>query len=947
MMGVNNMTRMRLGGLNSGTDVEAMVRAMGMSARQRINNNQRRVLQLQAQQNAYREVITRLQNFQRSFFDNLNMSNNLRSQAVFSQMRPTVFTNNIEGAPSGVSVTSSPGAAAATYNVELITNASQSRLIGGQVQPQAGADLTTTLAALGDGDVYNVSVRVGDTTRLLTVTGGADIAATRESFNEALLVFGRNNQNTGMVSIGADNRITTGNSQAISMSKFVQQDNEFTFNFDPANVNTGVSTITINIGSQTQSINIETIDTNHFARLFRTNGTIVSGNIQDHIDYINDNRPAGSPLFTRAEFDTLLDEYNTFVNAQYRANFDVWRADAGGRDTTTGVFENAEREAIFRESARVSLQASRPAWDAYFAADNQGFANVDAMIAAARGNPGGTPPVAPNDTLLANFDNFAWNTYAAQNDRQNLLRNSFAGNEFNQFQLHAHAAGNPALMTAAQFRTHTTTLTGLRAEIAVSNRRSLDQAINTVVEANWANDVRVEVSRTGNAVTLTPARALPGDPPPVPPTQPAPDVMFSVTATGVNNFGLVEHTLQQMTFAGGATLSSLEGFDVSQTLAINGRNIALRADMTLSELAQAVNNSGAGVNMTFSSITNRFTITANQAGADGAINFTGTALGALGLFESTPANTIDRSDTTAFNNPNLEGFRRGTNLEITVNGAPVETAGNTFTVDGTTFTFEPHAAEGSFRVEVGRNPQGAASIIRDFVEAYNSMVRDISLGMLQERRSTGHHFLTDWDIEQMEMSDRQVEQWNTMANRGLLFRNQTVSSVMGGLRNAMMTEVIAPNGVRFGLHSIMGNDGTRAILTSVDPRNMGQLELNEAALMEALERDPESIMALFTSENGLMSRIQREVHRATNTMGAEHTHGSLIRRAGLATGLTAQSNALHSRITSLNEMITTLEARYERQQERFWRQFTAMERQFATMNAQSDQINGFFMGLFA
>jgi flagellar hook-associated protein 2 len=170
---------------------------------------------------------------------------------------------------------------------------------------------------------------------------------------------------------------------------------------------------------------------------------------------------------------------------------------------------------------------------------------------------------------------------------------------------------------------------------------------------------------------------------------------------------------------------------------------------------------------------------------------------------------------------------------------------------------------------------------------------------------------------------------------------------MLGLRQAMNTIVRSTSGGVFGIHNIVGNDGTAALKQSVDPREMGLLQLNEQALREALERSPENIIELFSGDNGIMANMQREINRAINTTGPETSHGTLIRRAGLATGTTATQNALHARITSINDMITVLEARYERQQERFWRQFTNMERQFASMNAQSDQINGFFMGLFA
>jgi flagellar hook-associated protein 2 len=109
-------------------------------------------------------------------------------------------------------------------------------------------------------------------------------------------------------------------------------------------------------------------------------------------------------------------------------------------------------------------------------------------------------------------------------------------------------------------------------------------------------------------------------------------------------------------------------------------------------------------------------------------------------------------------------------------------------------------------------------------------------------------------------------------------------------------------------------------------------------------RNPEDIIALFTSENGLISRLEMQIDRAISTsVGRE---GVLIARAGSATGRTAVQNTINDRIKSLNDTINTLQGRFERQQDRFWRMFTAMESQFATLNNQSSQLAGMFNNIW-
>jgi flagellar hook-associated protein 2 len=417
----------------------------------------------------------------------------------------------------------------------------------------------------------------------------------------------------------------------------------------------------------------------------------------------------------------------------------------------------------------------------------------------------------------------------------------------------------------------------------------------------------------------------------------------------VSEFGsLPTFALSPKTFSGGANLGAL-GIEDGQTITVNGRNIELSARMTMSEFATAVSNAGAGVSMSFSALNNNFSVTTTGTGADARIAFEGAdeILAALGL--NIDVNAPIARDHPDFDSNFVAGFRAGTNLVIEVNGARIETQSNEYTIDGTTITFARHAvaSDEMFRIEVGKNPGAAVDVVKRFVEDYNALIRDITLGMLREKPSRQHHFLTDFDLEEMGLNDTQIANWTTLANRGLLHNNSTVSNVMLQLRLSMSTVINDSRGGRFGLHSIVGNDGSPAIRPSGDWQEMGLIQFDEKALLEALERNPDDIASLFSGDDGIMARMHQEIQRAINASGPESTHGSLVRRAGLSTGLTNTRNALHSRITSLNDMIKTLETRYEKRQERFWSQFTNMERQFASLNSQSDQIGGFFMSLFS
>jgi len=1020
-MNVNNITRMRLGGINSGTDVESMVRAMGMAARSRINNNQRRVLQLQAQQNAYRDVISRLQAFQRSYFDFLNPATNLRSLATFNQRSATIFdSTGAQATPPGVSVSVGVSAAPGTHNVTLVRNATQAQKTGNRIEPQGGLEIDFSTLTSGTPDsIYGLRVRVGTTERTIVVDmrDGGDA---REIINNELQrLFGTNNAGNGIVSINSSGQISSTDGRAVAISDFGAMTSSLELDFDTANISTGTNTFNIQVNGQMQTITFQSISEDQFAMLFNSSGNRNNMDeraaaVQARADELLEpsratwlanfsaataeeqatmrttlvnqafqafraatpNTPntaaardawlaglsddSNSELFRIAnasryinmaseEYLAALNAFNSYTTSQFRTQFfNEWRDGMDlGRDATTGVFNDSQREALFQATRTDSR------WNSFFNAERT------AAWRAETGRTTGTPPASWNWSDFGGYETLedfrsarsaadlaTWesdNPLTATQERN--LRNNFVSNEMHWFGVHAGTVGiqvnGSSVPTLADFRNSFTP-----AQIASSiNENTMRTAIE---QLTWADGVRLEVDFTGGSANITATQPDPDNP--NGPRIPATDVnmAFSLNQGSVNRFGAAYgdyFNFTQKTFAGNATLASV-GVEDGDYITINGRRFELRGDMMLSELANTVNNSNAGVTMAFNALTNSFSFTANQAGANGRIELGGNALDNLGLFDHRdPANSgliIDRDDP-AFTNHTIPGFRVGTNLELNVNGNLVETEGNSFTLDdGVTFTFEPHVPAGTtFRVEIGTDQSSAVAAVRSFVESYNALVRDISIGMLMERPSSGHHFLTDLDIESLGMTETQVGQWQAMANQGLLFNNRTVANVMGNMRNAMMMTMGG-----FGLHSIVGNDGTPAIRQSMDFREMGQLEFNEQAFAEALERNPERIAEFFAGEGGLMSRLHDELHRALNTMGPESTHGTLVRRAGMPTGTTASNNALFERIRSLNSTINVLEARYQRNEERLWRRFTNMERQFASLNAQSDQINGFFMGLF-
>jgi flagellar capping protein FliD len=1050
----NNINRIRLSGMNSGLDTEALVRAMSGATMLRINNNRRNVLRLQAQQTAYRDVISKLQNFQQTYFNVLNRNNFLRSPTLFNRTSASVFTtiNDVETktTPPGVTVSTAGGAAAGTYNVELLARATQTTLVSSEFGSNIGLDMNVFNGAV-EGENFAFSIRVGNINRNVVVDIRAgDVGNPEQAVNRALReAYGTANDGQGIVRIDADGKVTSTNRNPISLTSVVKMtpSQGLQFNANPGGMTVGANSFNLQIGNELRVIDFNTIDAARFQHLTFVDTDGVFGNAGDTVNLATltpAQREQAIDLITEAQFiaardtafaawegsaqDNPLSRTAMWENA-YRiasggnppnaADVADWIASEGwdvdadiheafniqyGAGTITrvsfvrlGVADRVndavrEYDAAARRAFDTATRADYDAWaagsdpltdpvrmamfersyfDRVYVQGNRGDYNTwDAFLASGDPALGGITTV---DELIAAWEDAdgpvrtAFNAFIAGDSRfpssmtSYVGRAAFRANSYNEL----HAWQEHSASGSISFNGFKNTFS-IADAVVNTNQHNLKSAVE---RQTFANGVRAEVTFNAGNTNAT----ITANPPATPPAGfVMPQVAVTLNEDSSNNFGIsTVFTVEAATVDTNSTLAMLNLDDSmtfnangEATIRINNVNITIRQTMTVGEMMTAVTNSQAGVTMTYSALTNRFTLTSKESGADGQINVQsdeGGIFDRLGLgatVRNSTAIPADPSNPSVV--PNPTGVTQGRNLSLNVNGNVVETSGNSFTIDGTTFTFANHVEVGTkFRVEVGGDKSVAAEAIKNFVRDYNALIDDI-FGMLNERPNRAFHFLTEHDIEEGRLSDREIDRWEAQAKRGLLSRNSTITGIMGQLRNAITVGVPSANGgsmaggVRvFTVFDIRGNDsgttrGVAGLRPTNDFRQNGRLDFDEEAFMEALERNPEDIIALFTSENGIMANIERVLDNAISTRLDDNgnARGSLVRRAGLETGLFSTKNALHTRIESLNSAFSTLQMRFDRQQDRYWKMFTAMEKQFAALNSQSNHMAGMFNNMW-
>ncbi|MGI5876316.1 MAG: flagellar filament capping protein FliD [Dethiobacteria bacterium] len=342
-------------------------------------------------------------------------------------------------------------------------------------------------------------------------------------------------------------------------------------------------------------------------------------------------------------------------------------------------------------------------------------------------------------------------------------------------------------------------------------------------------------------------------------------------------------------------------------LTINAEEIVIYSNDTLRTVLNKINNSAAGVTLTYSSFTDTFTLQSKTTG-EGTIEFDGGG----GFFQAIKINDV---------NP-------GQNVKFTIDGSDVASrSNNTFTVDGVTYTA---VAEGSVTVTTSVDVEGIYETIESFINDYNSLIEKIN-DKLKEERFPDFSPLND--EQKKEMSEKEIELWEEKAKSGLLRRDP----LLEGFLQKMREELYAHVG---GLHlTAIG------IETSSNYRDQGKLVLKDggSVLRATIKDNPEKIIDIFTSrvegQEGIAQRLNNVlndyIHTTRDNSGRK---GFLLERAGIVGDVTQFDNYYDKQIANLNKRIDQVNEMLFRKEERYYHQFAAMERALQQLYTQSDWL---------
>ena len=396
---------------------------------------------------------------------------------------------------------------------------------------------------------------------------------------------------------------------------------------------------------------------------------------------------------------------------------------------------------------------------------------------------------------------------------------------------------------------------------------------------------------------------------------------------------------------------------------INGVEISYKATDTLRTVMERVNNSKAGVTMSYSQLTDTFTVESKATGAyDPSVThpgeFTLVKPDADALPDSSDpgyeaAKLQYDADLAAYNEAHAEhtqalaayntneqknvriedssGFMamlgvstdpaavvNGRDASFSINGVSKTSASNNVNFDGIDFTFLAPTASTGITAAVERNVQESVDKIKGFVEDLNKLLSDL-YSQLTEKKNRQYAPLTD-DMR-AGMSEQQIKDWEVEAQKGLMYRDNYLDSLFNEIRGIFSSDI----GGR-GLLSSIG-----ITTSSYQAGSAPQIIIDEAKLTAALENDPDKVQAMFSEisqrsadgKGGLVTRIGTAIDRFTDNTKNIPLQG------------------LDRNIRDITKRMVDLDDRIYQLSERYYRQFAKMEAALAQMQGQTQQLTNF------
>lgn len=278
----------------------------------------------------------------------------------------------------------------------------------------------------------------------------------------------------------------------------------------------------------------------------------------------------------------------------------------------------------------------------------------------------------------------------------------------------------------------------------------------------------------------------------------------------------------------------------------------------------------------------------------------------------------------------------GCDSEIKLNGITYTSSLNTYSINGLSITAMQATGDGdtnAITVTTATDTQAIYDKIKSFLTQYNSLINEMT-SLYNADTAKGYEPLTD--DEKSAMSDSEVEKWEEKIKSSLLRRDDSLESVMNLMTNAM-SQPITVDGKKYYLSSF----GIKTLGFLNAPENQQYAyhidgdeddtatSGNEDKLMAMINSDPDTVVSF-------MQQLTSNLYDAIGTKMKSSTVSSIYK--------VYNDKEMASEYSDYTTTIKKWEQKLQDQEDAYYKKFSAMETALSKLQSQTSSLSNLFGG---
>lgn len=282
----------------------------------------------------------------------------------------------------------------------------------------------------------------------------------------------------------------------------------------------------------------------------------------------------------------------------------------------------------------------------------------------------------------------------------------------------------------------------------------------------------------------------------------------------------------------------------------------------------------------------------------------------------------------------------GCDSEIYLNGIKYTGSSNSYSINGLNITAQvvtdtdgKASDANAISITTATDTQGIYDKIKDFLSQYNSLINEIT-SLYNADSAKGYEPLTD--DEKDAMSDTEVEKWEQKIKDSLLRRDDNLESLMSAMTSAM-SGAVEVNGKKMYL----SNFGIKTLGYLNAPKNQqnayhidgdeddANSSGNADKLMTAITNDPDTVINFM---QGLASNLYNSVHKKMQTSSLSSIY------------TVYNDKEMASEYSDYTDLIKKWEEKLQDKEDYYYKKFSSMETALSKLNSQTSSLSGLFGG---